>query len=211
MVGFTETSGPQYVFSQRSNFIDINNDGNLDAFVCHDVAPNVYYINDGVGNLSFIQGGLGDYPSGGNYGSIWIDYDNDRDMDMFIAKCGGEVPRRTNQMHTNNGDGTYTENAAVLGLDDPMQTWSAAWGDFDNDGDMDVLVGASSGSHKLMLNDNGAFTDVTSGSGVSALVSTSIEHVTYDFDNDGNKDAFVTNWYGQKDALFRNNGNKHKK
>ena len=204
VVGFTETSGPQYVFSQRSNFIDINNDGNLDAFVCHDVAPNVYYINDGVGNLSFIQGGLGDYPSGGNYGSIWIDYDNDRDMDMFIAKCGGEVPRRTNQMHTNNGDGTYTENAAVLGLDDPMQTWSAAWGDFDNDGDMDVLVGASSGSHKLMLNDNGAFTDVTSGSGVSALVSTSIEHVTYDFDNDGNLDIVSGGnmLYGNGDMTF---------
>jgi len=51
--GFTEISGSEYVFSQRSNFIDINNDGHLDAFVCHDVAPNVYYINDGSGNLSF--------------------------------------------------------------------------------------------------------------------------------------------------------------
>lgn len=187
--GFTEISTGEYVFSQRSNFADINNDGNLDAFVCHDVQPNVYYINDGSGNLSFIQGGLGDYASGGNYGSIWIDYDNDNDLDMFIAKCGGEEARRMNQMHTNNGDGTYTENAAAIGLADPMQTWSAAWGDFDNDGDMDVMVGASSGSHKLMQNNGGTFTDVTAGSGLNLLTSTSIEHVTYDFDNDGNLDV----------------------
>lgn len=189
VMGFNEISGNQYVFSQRSNFADINNDGNLDAFVCHDVAPNVYYINDGLGNLSFVQGGLGDYPTGGNYGSIWIDYDNDHDLDMFIAKCGGEEPRRMNQMHTNNGDGTFTENAAVIGLADPMQTWSSAWGDFDNDGDMDVFVGASSGSHKLMENNNAMFTDVTSGSGVSTLSANSIETVTYDLNNDGNLDV----------------------
>lgn len=191
--GFTEVSGPQDVFSQRSNFVDINKDGNLDAFVCHDVAPNVYYINDGSGNLTFNQGGLGDYSSGGNYGSIWIDYDNDRDLDMFIAKCGGETARRMNQMHTNDGNQNYTENASAIGLADPMQTWSAAWGDFDNDGDMDVFVGASSGSHKLMRNNligTGTmdFTDITAGSGISALTLTSTETVTYDFDNDGNLD-----------------------
>ena len=186
---FTEVSGNEYVFSQRSNFVDINNDGHLDAFVCHDVAPNVYYINDGNGNLSFNQGGLGDYSSGGNYGSIWIDFNNDRNLDMFIAKCGGEQARRTNQMHLNNGDGTFTEIAAATGLDDPMQTWSSAWGDFDNDGDMDVFVGASSGTHKLMRNDSGSFVDVTGASGISILTATGIENATYDFDNDGNLDV----------------------
>ena len=65
---YQEVSGSEYVFSQRSNFIDINNDGHLDAFVCHDVDPNVYYINDGNGNLQYVQGGIGDHPQGGNYG-----------------------------------------------------------------------------------------------------------------------------------------------
>jgi hypothetical protein len=200
--GFTEISGPEYVFSQRSNFVDIDNDGNLDLFVCHDVAPNVFYMNDGSNNLTFYQSSvtpnapfnLGDYPSGGDYGSIWIDYDNDRDLDLFIAKCGGEIARRTNKMYTNNGDGTYTENAAALGLDDPVQTWSAAWGDFDNDGDMDVYVGASSGGvHTLMRNDGGFFTDISEGSGVDLLTLTSIETVTFDFDNDGNLDLVSGN------------------
>lgn len=187
---YTEISGSEYVFSQRSNFVDINNDGHLDAFVCHDVEPNVYYINDGNGNLTFIQGGLGDYPSGGNYGSIWIDYEGDGDVDLFIAKCGGEPARRTNQLHRNNGDGTFTEIGAAAGLDDPMQTWSSAWGDFDNDGDMDVFVGASSGTHKLMENNgDGTFTDVTAASGILVLTATGIENVTHDMNNDGYLDV----------------------
>ncbi|WP_431132928.1 FG-GAP-like repeat-containing protein [Psychroserpens mesophilus] len=207
--GFSEISGPEYVFSQRSNFVDINQDGHLDAFVCHDVAPNVYYINDGLGNLTFYQGGLGDYTSGGHYGSIWIDYDNDRDMDMFIAKCGGETARRTNVMLTNNGDGTFTENASELGLADPMQTWSSSWGDYDNDGDMDVFVGASSGSHKLMRNNgDGSFTDVTSGAGVSGA-STGHENVSYDIDNDGYLDILCngTILYGNGDLTFEDADN----
>ena len=207
--GFTEISGPEDVFSQRSNFIDINQDGHLDAFVCHDVAPNVFYMNDGSGNLTFYQGGLGDYSSGGHYGSIWIDYDNDRDMDMFIAKCGGETARRTNVMLTNNGDGTYTENANALGLADPMQTWSSTWADYDNDGDMDVFVGASSGSHKLMRNNgDGTFTDVTSGAGVSGAAN-GHENVSYDIDNDGYLDILCngTIMYGNGDLTFEDADN----
>jgi hypothetical protein len=210
--GFTHATTSDYVFSQRSNFIDINNDGHLDAFVCHDVAPNVYYINDGSGNFTFYQSNvtpsapynLGDYPSGGDYGSIWIDYDNDRDMDMFMAKCGGETSRRTNQMLTNNGDGTFSENAGPLGLADPMQTWSSSWGDYDNDGDMDVFVGASSGAHKLMRNNgDGTFDDVTAGASVSSPAN-GFENVSYDIDNDGFLDI-VSNGsilYGKGDLTF---------
>lgn len=221
---YTEISFPEYVFSQRSNFIDINNDGHLDAFVCHDVAPNVYYLNDGSGNLSFRQGastevlyGLGTHASGGNYGTVWIDYDNDRDMDMFIAKCrGGNVSHKWNELWQNDGSGTYINVADGFGyygaphnnssnLGDPVQTWSSAWADFDNDGDMDVFVGASSlsdGSHKLMRNngDTGTydFTDVTAGSGVSGA-PTGIENIPADFDNDGFVDILTNG-----NVLFNN-------
>ena len=155
-----------YIFCQRSNCVDINGDGNLDAFVCHDVEPNVYFINDGLGNYQFNQGGLSDVPDGGNYGSVWIDYDNDCDMDLFIAKCrGGDSPANINQLFRNDGDGVFVEVSEESGLADDVQTWSSAWGDFDNDGDMDVAVGMSSdanGGHKLMVNNgDGTFTDVT--------------------------------------------------
>ena len=205
---FTEISGSEYVFSQRSNFVDINNDGHLDAFVCHDVEPNVYYINDGNGNLEYIQGGLGDYPTGGNYGSVWVDFDNDRDVDLFIAKCGGESERRDNEMHVNNGDGTYSEGAASLNLEDDMQSWSSAWADYDNDGDMDAWIGAStfsSGFHRLMRNNgNGTFTDVINASGLTNFNATDIENQTYDFDNDGNTDIVSGGriLYGNGDLTF---------
>ena len=225
--GYTEISGSDYVFSQRSNFVDINNDGHLDAFVCHDVEANVYYINDGSGNLTFYQGesagvvpnGLGLTPGGGNYGTVWIDFDNDRDMDMFIAKCrGGSTTISTNELWRNDGNGVFTNvadsnnwynsnypgvghnNSSNLG--DNIQTWSSAWADFDNDGDMDVYVGASSstnGLSKLMQNNgDGTFTDVTAGSGVDAAAM-GIENAPADFDNDGYVDILSNG-----DILFNN-------
>ena len=221
--GFSEISGNEYVFSQRSNFVDINNDGHLDAFVCHDVQPTVYYINDGDGNLQFFQGPnengvpsgiggvefalapIGPAQEGGNYGSVWVDYDNDRDIDLFIAKCrGGNIQWKYNELWKNNGDGTFSNVADITGwynsyypsgghdnssnLGDPVQTWSSAWGDFNNDGFMDVYVGASSssdGGHKLMKNNgDGTFSNVTSNSGV-VNAPFGIENDTGDFNNDG--------------------------
>ncbi|MBC8884322.1 VCBS repeat-containing protein [Flavobacterium piscinae] len=195
--GFEQDSFEPYVFCQRTNFIDINNDGHLDAFSCHDVQPNVYFLNDGTGEFDFYQSNvtpgailLGIFPSGGNYGSIWIDYDNDGDQDLFIAKCrGGSSGAKYNELHRNNGDGTFTDVSVESNLRDPVQTWSSAWADYDNDGDMDVIVGASStadGTHKFMQNNgDGTFTDITAGSGWDTNTSTSIEHIAHDFNNDG--------------------------
>lgn len=206
--GYTEISYPQYVFSQRSNFVDMNNDGHLDAFVCHDVAPSVSYINDGNNNLIFGNtNGLGNWYSGGNYGSVWVDYDNDGDMDMFMAKCGPHDPGRdVDQLYRNNGDGTFTEVGAQSNLADDMQTWSAAWGDFDNDGYMDVYVGSSSGSdgNKLMRNNgDGTFTNVSEGSGI-ASANKGIENVPADFNNDGFIDILSNGsiLYGNGDFTF---------
>ncbi|WP_412987308.1 FG-GAP-like repeat-containing protein [Pontimicrobium sp. IMCC45349] len=218
---FTEISGSEYVFSQRSNFIDINNDGNLDAFVCHDVAPNVYYINDN-NTLDFYQGsgasqpvpsGIGTHPNGGNYGTVWIDYDNDGDMDMFIAKCrGGNVTHKINELWRNDKNpsdpnaNTFTNVAGDAGVNlaDPVQTWSSAWADFDNDGDMDAYIGASStadGGHKFMRNNgDGTFTDVTAGAGLDSAPY-GIENAPGDFDNDGYVDILTNG------RLLMNNGN----
>lgn len=183
---FTENSFPQYVFCQRTNMIDINNDGDLDAFSCHDVDANVYYINDGNGNLTFHQGGFGE--TCGNYGSVWIDFDNDHDMDLFVAKCGCDA---VDILYRNNGDGTFTNVAGTLGFADQHESWSSAWGDYDNDGDMDVLIGSSSsGIHKLIRNNgNSTFTEITAGSGFDGFNSQDIEWTTHDFDNNGYLDV----------------------
>lgn len=198
------------LFSQRTNFVDINNDGNLDAFVCHDIAPNVYFLNDGEGGYEFIQGGLGDYSEGGNYGSIWVDYDNDGDQDLFIAKCrGGGDLAAMNELHRNDGNMTFTTVASATtnesNMADMLQTWSSAWGDYDNDGYMDAFIGASSfasGHHKLMHNNgDGTFSDVTAGTGFESFNGMTHDHFAHDFNNDGFIDVF-----GGSNTIMLNNG-----
>ena len=194
---FTEYSPSIYIFSQRTNFVDINNDGLLDAFVCHDVDANVYFINDGNGGLVTHQVGDGNSADlgilGRNYASLWVDYDNDHDIDMFISKCGGSIEATKNRLYRNNGDGTFTDVSVSSGLNSEIQTWSSAWGDFDNDGFMDVLVGASSGSNELMRNNgDGTFTDITTGSGFDTFNITSVEYLAKDFNNDGFIDVLAS-------------------
>ena len=179
--GFTAVNFPQYIFSQRTNMLDINNDGHLDAFVCHDVDANCYFMNDGLGNLTYYQGGFG--CTCGNYGSVFTDVDNDGDVDMFVAKCGCDP---VDLLYRNDGNGVFTSIATTSDFADNHQSWSSAWGDFDNDGDMDVLVGSSSSNyHKLMRNDGGVFTNVTANSGFDTFTGQSIEWTTHDFNNDG--------------------------
>lgn len=193
---FTESSGAQYVFSQRSNMVDINNDGHLDGFMCHDTQANVYYLNDGNGNLTFYQGGLGE--TCGNYGAVWIDYDGDHDIDMFVAKCGCDP---VDILYRNNGDGTYTNVAPALALSDNHSSWSSAWADYDNDGDMDLFIGSSgSPNSKLMRNDGGSFTNVTTGSGFDTYTNTDNEWTCHDFNNDGYVDILGAG------AMLMNNG-----
>lgn len=178
---FTEVSPAMYVFSQRGNMVDINNDGLLDGFMCHDVDANVYHLNDGAGNFTIHQGGLGE--TCGNYGSVWIDYDGDHDVDLFVSKCGCDP---VDILYRNNGDGTFTNMAPTYGMSDTHNSWSSAWADYDNDGDMDVLVGSNgSPNSKLLRNDGNTFTNITVGSGFDAFSGTTIDWNCHDFNNDG--------------------------
>jgi len=190
---FTIDRKPQGYLVQRTNFIDLNNDGDLDVFACDDNAPNRYYLNDGTGNLlGQTQGGIGNFITGGNYASNWIDYNNDGKIDMHLSKCGqggAGVGGNINELYRNNGDGTYTNVAAAANMADPEQTWSSAVGDYNNDGWMDVVVGVNAGTNGYTNvkrnNGNGTFTSVTASSGYDTVTSTGREYIALDFDNDG--------------------------
>lgn len=208
---YTAVSPGQYIFCQRTNFIDINNDGHLDAFSCHDIAPNVYYLNNGLGDFTYYQstvtpGALSVGAGGGNYATLWFDYDNDGDSDVFISKCSGPPC----ELHRNNGNGTFTDISAIAGLNvSPIQTWSSAIADFDNDGDMDIIITASSGAHKYFRNNldttnnvEEAWTNITAGSGWDTNTSTNIDNIAYDFDNDGRVDVI-----GAANKIMFNQGN----
>ncbi|WP_430682121.1 FG-GAP-like repeat-containing protein [Maribacter aestuarii] len=207
------------IFIQGSNFADIDNDGWADVFACHDDAESRTYINNQNGTFSFNDTILDTETvpvsdNSGNYASMWVDYDNDRDLDLYISKCRGGVtdptdPRRINMLMRNNGDGTFTEDAASSNLKNGEQTWLTDFGDIDNDGDMDaIIINHGSGPNLMRNNGNGTFTEVTASSGLLPTLAPEnlygVQGFFKDFNNDGFLDLMVS---GDNHFLFYNNGN----
>lgn len=201
----------QNIFSQRTNFTDLNNDGNLDIFVCHDIAPSCYYLNNGNGNLTYYQstvtpGSMSIATTTGNYATLFTDFDNDGDSDVFVSKCSGPPC----ELYRYDGNNTYTNISAIAGINvSPIQTWSSAIADFDNDGDMDIIITASASLHKYFRNNldttnttEEAFTNITTGSGWDTNLSTNIDNIAYDFDNNGFVDVL-----GGGSKIMYNRGN----
>lgn len=204
---FTEVFEDLYIFSQRTNLVDIDNDGDLDAFVCHDVDGNHNYRNDGNQNMVLDFNLIETLNLAGNYASLWVDYDNDGDTDMHLTKCRqGSTPgdpERTNAMYRNNGDGTYTEVAAAINLDDNEQSWATVWQDFDNDGDFDAFCVNHSDANRFYENDGtGIFTDIIVSTGINPTDLGAWENHGADFDNDGYVDIFSE----MARELYMNNG-----
>ena len=207
----TNLPGPT-LFLQAVNFADINNDGWLDIFACHDDAESHKYRADGAGWFTF-DAGLIDTsapPSdhSGNYGTTWSDYDGDGDIDLYISKCRGGVAnpadrRRINKLMRNNGNGTFTDVAAAAGMAFGEQSWAADFADVDNDGDLDCFVANHHDPSYLMRNDgNGTFTNVTGASGINENFSI-IQVAFRDFDNDGWTDLLLV---GEYHKLYLNDG-----
>lgn len=200
-------------FLQNATFADINNDGWIDAFLCDDNAESHVFLNDQTGALiesTIINFDVTNTDDSGNYGSVWTDFDNDGDFDLYIAKCrqGVNSPtdgRRIDVLFENNGNGTFTENAAAHGVANGWQTWTASFADIDNDGDLDLMATNHDHESQIFTNDgSGNYTDVTSTTGFDITDITPIESVMEDFDNDGFVDILVT---GSDARYYKNNGN----
>lgn len=205
-------------FLQNATFLDANNDGWLDLFCCDDNAASHIYMNDGAGNLllsNFINFELnpgvtynGDPADSGNYGSCWIDFDNDADLDLYVAHCrqSSSSPtdlRRINRLFVNNGNNTFTEMGNTYGIDIGWQTWTASFGDLNNDGDLDLVLTNHDYVSQIFENDGtGHYTENTT-SGFNTTSITPIESVVEDFDNDGWADILVT---GSEWMFWKNNG-----
>ncbi|MFN5324437.1 MAG: FG-GAP-like repeat-containing protein [Bacteroidota bacterium] len=206
-------------FLQNATFCDMNNDGWIDLFCCDDNDVSKLYLNDGTGNLNpstlvnfAVNPGLfynGDPYDSGNYGSCWIDFDNDQDLDLYVAHCRQSTSnptdqRRINRLFVNNGNNTYTERAADFGIAIGWQTWTSSFGDLDNDGDLDLLLTNHDYTNQIFENDGtGNFTELTS-TGIGNFNITPIESVMQDFDNDGYLDILIS---GTEWLYFKNNGN----
>jgi|694.fasta_scaffold11082_6 hypothetical protein len=207
-------------FWQNITIVDINNDGWEDVFGCDDNNYSKLFLNDGAGNIAISNlvdfnpnpgnwTGTNDPNDSGNYGSVWTDFDNDGDMDLFIAKCRQSSTnpadlRRINQLYVNDGNNNYTEDAAAYNMNIGWQTWSASFGDYDNDGDFDMFLTNHDHQCQLFENDgNGMYTEVTSSSMINYSSGSIMQSVFEDFDNDGFVDILMS---GSEWKYFKNNG-----
>jgi predicted nucleotidyltransferase len=139
-----------------------------------------------------------------NSGVAWGDYDDDGDLDILLAGYTGSA--RVTQVWRNDGDETFTQAGVAL---TGIRLGSVAWGDYDHDGDLDILLAGSTGSTTRATevwrnNDNGTFTQVsTAPTGVSGGGA-----VWGDYDDDGDLDILLTGHTGTAGVteVWRNDG-----
>ncbi len=181
---------------------DYDNDGDLDLYVSSYNFGSFLYRNDGGG--VFTSPFTSTTPPNDNFdgtGVAWGDYDNDGDLDLYLAQANGQA----NKLFRNNGDGTFADvTSGPLG--DPGTSYGVAWGDYDNDGDIDLYIANFGSANKLLRNDGvSGFTDVTGGTPLGD-VGSGCGVAWGDYDNDGDLDLYLSNFNAEANKLFRNDG-----
>ncbi|MEM6892660.1 MAG: VCBS repeat-containing protein [Bacteroidota bacterium] len=207
---------------------DIDNDGLPDVFFSGNQVKNQLYRNKG--DLKFenisapagIEGG-----STWNSGAVMGDVNGDGWMDIYVcAVVGINGFNGYNELFVNNQDGTFTEKSGEYGLDFDTFSSSAAFLDYDLDGDLDLYLlnhavhtsesyGKASLRYKrnyetgdkLLRNDNGKFVDVSEAAGIyGGINGYGLGIAVSDFNSDGYPDIFIGNDFHEDDYYYLNNG-----
>ncbi len=178
---------------------DYDNDGDPDLYITRDGwfggGANVLFANDGDGHFADVTERAGTGDTGSGFCAAFADYDGDGWIDLYVANGTGATGDSTNVLYRNRGDGTFVDVAGAAGVDHRGQSLSAAWGDFDGDGDADLYVCNFTEPNALYRNEgDGSFADITESSGTAAAHIDGFITFTLDYDNDGQLDLFVGNW-----------------
>lgn len=219
--GLVQSQEPSLVYINQAirglNWVDYDNDGDKDLFITHNHhifgGGLALYRHEEDGSFTDVTLAAQIDPIGNfYYGSTWADFDSDGFLDLYVCKyVVGDLGK--NPFYRNNGDGTFTEMADLLGVADRQGlSFNSIFFDMDMDGDLDLFTSNDRfPENRLYENLNfETYTDVSAETGMNAILN-SMSAELGDFDNDHDFDIYVTNTVGEfsgplGNALFRNEG-----
>ncbi len=203
-----------------NTWADYDNDGDLDVFICN--TQSYLYRNNGNETFTPMAEETSDAIASRGWSCAWADIDNDGNVDLAITHPAGFVGTPlTNHLFMNDGPPDYTFTRVTTGA---IVTGLAAytvgtWSDYDLDGDMDYFVGAGPANgtpardflyrNRLVETGEATFVRITGG-----VIATDLQDGQLwnwiDYDNDGDLDAYLTNWGGTNggmaNRLYRKDG-----
>ena len=179
-------------------FADFDNDGFPDLFVMKD-GGDILYRNTGKGTFEDVTTKAKAGSSSGGKKALFFDMDHDGDLDLF------EILPNSNLYLRNNSDGTFEDQSAKLGPQNgEIISTGAAFGDFDDDEDIDfIVVNKNSGICLYSNQRQGVFKDIAAESGLKGYEGAGTVAVG-DYNNDGYLDLFIGSVTGENHALLRN-------
>ncbi len=180
---------------------DVNNDGYLDIF--YNYGSGKLFVSNGDGTYTEGTLGISAYVDNSyKFGSSWGDYDNDGDMDLFVPDARDGEP---GALWRNASAGTaFTDNTVSAGMTASYVMLGSAWGDYDNDGDLDLYVATGSGTPNLLYTNDGSgsFTVEDQGAGLTDEYQ---DVVFVDYDADGDLDIALSRLDGDGRAVLLQN------
>jgi len=191
--------------SRSVNWIDYDGDGDLDLFITNgpQSGQNNFLYENNNGTFTKITDNIITQDVKSSDGSTWGDYDNDRDPDLFVGNWWGQ----NNLLYNNAGNKSFILTNEKPSLE-PSYSETGSWGDFNNDGFLDLYVANSDGNRKNFLymnNGDGRFTKILEGDIVNdAHFTRSVDWI--DYDNDGDLDLYCANEGNTQNSLYKNNG-----
>jgi CHU_C Type IX secretion signal domain/FG-GAP-like repeat/ASPIC and UnbV len=182
------------------SWVDYDNDCDLDLFIANLNTGNILYRNDGSNGFTKIAQGLGDNGNLFTTSCSWADYNNDGYIDLALGygnSTGGVA------LFMNNGDGTFVRILTSGITTEGSGARGTAWGDYDNDGDLDLLIVTIQKSYLYSNNGDGSFTKIDE----NFIASADAQAVSWcDYNNDGYLDFIVATGIGDLNYLYKNNG-----